>query len=143
MEDLSVIDRELSDAIVNVVESGNRFESAGNGIESLSKYREAWSLLPEPKKKWDLAHWIASCFATSYFAAKQYDEAKSWSVIAMETKPPRETSSVVVFASACYELGETQLAFEHFDKVFKFGKKRAFEGFDSKYLNFYLDHLKG
>lgn len=143
VEDLSVSDPRLADMIVGVVESGNRSEISVDPIQSLSKYREAWSLLPEPRKNWDLAHWIASCFASLYFDAKEYGEAKKWSAIAMETKPPRETSSVIVFASACYELGETQLAYEHFDRVFKFGKKRAFEGFDSKYLDFYLDRSKG
>ncbi|WP_440778753.1 hypothetical protein [Pseudomonas syringae] len=67
---------------------------------------KAWALLPAPSQKWDLAHWIASCNTNLFFKIKNYPEAKKWAIIAIETKPTRATSSFIIFASICYELGE-------------------------------------
>lgn len=141
-EDLEAVNAALSRNIVDIVESGNRLHTQGSHAEALGKYQEAWSLLPDPKKKWDLAQWIASCFADLLFEREQYAESKAWAMIAIETKPPRETSSWIVFAKACIELGETDLAVEYLGKAFTRGKKRAFQGFDKKYLAFYLERVK-
>ncbi|UXZ94580.1 hypothetical protein K3169_19705 [Pseudomonas phytophila] len=142
MEDLEISNSELSQKIVDLVESGNRLEIQNNLAKALEKYNEAWGLLPAPATKWDLANWISACISGLFFDVGNYTEAKPWAAIAMETKPPRETSSFINFAKICYELGEKELAIEYFDKAFKLGKKRAFQGFDKKYLNYYLENIK-
>ncbi|MGN2434019.1 hypothetical protein [Pseudomonas syringae] len=142
MEDLSDSNSELSQKIVDLVESGNRLGIQDKNTDAMEKYNKAWELLPAPSQKWDLAHWIASCNTNLFFKIKNYPEAKKWAIIAIETKPTRATSSFIIFASICYELGEKELAVEYFDKAFQLGKKRAFEGFDNKYLSFYLDNIK-
>lgn len=138
-EDLAAVNDALSRQIVEIVESGNRLHTQGNLDEALDKYQHAWSLLPEPATQWDLAQWIADCMADVFFEQGQYAESKAWAMIAVDTKPPRETSSWIVFAKACIELGETDLAMEYLGKAFALGKKRAFQGFDKKYLAFYLE----
>ncbi|MDU8631086.1 MULTISPECIES: tetratricopeptide repeat protein [Pseudomonas syringae group] len=142
MEDLSDSNSELSQKIVDLTESGNKFEIENDSDKALENYHQAWALLPAPPERWDLANWISSCISNLLFDSGNYAEAKKWAIIAIKTKPPRETSSLIDFAKICYELGEKELAIEYFDKAFKLGKKRAFEGFDNKYLNFYLENIK-
>ncbi|WP_095097440.1 M48 family metallopeptidase [Pseudomonas sp. Irchel 3A5] len=142
MEDLDISNSELSQKIVDLVESGNRLEIQNNHAKALEKYNEAWGLLPAPPTKWDLANWISSCISHVFVDLGNYTEARQWAVIAMETKPPRETSSFIDFAIICHKLGEKELAIEYFDKAYKLGKKRAFQGYDNKHLNFYLDNIE-
>ncbi|MDU8432517.1 hypothetical protein RYA99_25065 [Pseudomonas syringae pv. actinidifoliorum] len=142
MEDLSDSDNELSEKIVDLVESGNKFEIEKDSDKALSHYNEAWHLLPEPPEKWDLSNWISSCISNLLFDSGNYTEAKKWAIIAIKTKPQQETSSFIDYAKICYAFDEKQLAVEYFDKAFQLGKKRAFEGFDNKYLSFYLDNIK-
>jgi len=141
-EDLASVNDALSRQIVEVVEAGNRLHTQSLD-EAVTKYQEAWSLLPEPPTQWDLAQWIASCLADAFFEQGQYTESKAWAMIAVDTKPPRETSSWIVFARACIALGESDLAVEYLGKAYALGKKRAFQGFDKKYLAFYLERAKG
>lgn len=143
MEDLSLVNDELSRRIVGIVELGNKMEISGSHEEALLKYASAWSLLPEPPQKWDLSHWIAGCKAQLFFELKKYEDAKKWALISIETKPPRETSCFIIYGGICYELQDFDEAYSYFHKAFSLGKKRAFDGFDKKYLNFYLEKLKG
>jgi tetratricopeptide (TPR) repeat protein len=141
-EDLAAVNDALSRQIVEVVEAGNGLHSQGNLDAARAKYQQAWSLLPEPPTQWDLAQWIADCMAEIFFEQGRYAESKAWAMIAVDTKPPRETSSWIVFAKACIELGETDLAVQYLGKAYALGKKRAFQGFDKKYLAFYLERAK-
>ncbi|MNE46305.1 hypothetical protein D3C80_1406340 [compost metagenome] len=65
-----------------------------------------------------------------------YGEAKTWSLRAVDSKPPRETSSLILLGASYLGLGEEEFAYEFFNKAFEMGKARAFQGFDKKYLNF-------
>jgi len=142
-EDLAAVNDTLFRQVVEVVEDGNRLDEQGNLDEARAKYQQAWSLLPEPPTQWDLAQWIADCLAGAFFEQGKYAESKAWAMIAVDTKPPRETSSWIVFAKACIELGETDLAMEYLGKAYALGKRRAFQGFDKKYLAFYLERKQG
>lgn len=97
-------------------------EELGTENLAVTRYQQAWSLLPEPPAQWDLAQWIASCLADAFFEQAQYAESKAWAMIAVDTKPSRETSSWVVYAKACIESGETDLAVEYLGKAYALGK---------------------
>jgi len=142
-EDLAAANDALFRQIVEVVEDGNRLDEQGSLDEAKARYQQAWSLLPEPPAQWNLAQWIADCLAGVFFEQGKYTESKAWAMIAVDTKPPRETSSWIVFAKACIELGETDLAMKYLGKAYTLGKRRAFQGFDKKYLAFYLERAKG
>ena len=142
MSDLSEFDLQLYKKIVGIVESGNESQDAGAYESALEKYGASWDMLPEPKEKWDLAHWIAKCFSEAYLEQEDYNSAKMWALRAVETKPPRETSSFIVLGASYLGLGEEGCAIEFFNKAFERGEARAFQGFDKKYIDFFAAYKK-
>ncbi|KIY37962.1 hypothetical protein TZ03_25205 [Pseudomonas sp. 10-1B] len=136
MNDLSEIDSLLYKNIVAVVEEGNIQHESGAYEAALERYSESWHMLPEPKEQWDLSHWIAKCYSSLYLALGAYGEAKIWAIRAVQTKPPRETSSFIFLGASYLGLDEKESAYEFFKKAFEIGKKRAFQGFDGKYFGF-------
>ena len=34
---------------------------------AVSFYKKAWDAIPEPKKEWELAHWVMSCIGGVYY----------------------------------------------------------------------------
>lgn len=49
MKDLSEVNLQLSQRIVAAMESGNELQEKGAYQAALEKYKEAWSMLPDPK----------------------------------------------------------------------------------------------
>ncbi|MFJ4111527.1 hypothetical protein [Pseudomonas sp. WHRI 8519] len=142
MNDLSEANLQLSQKIVDTVESGNELEESGDYDAALQKYSESWDMLPEPKEKWDLYHWISKCNSEVYLKRHDYKNAKEWALKAVESKPTRETSSLIILGASLLGLGENKPAFDSFKTAFDMGGDRAFQGFDKKYLNFVV-HFNG
>ena len=136
MNDLSEVDLDLSQRITEVVESGNELQERGDYQAALKKYSESWEMLPEPKEQWDLSHWIEKCNCEVYLRQEDYENAKIWALKAVESKPPRETSSLIILGACFLGLGEAESAFNAMKKAFDMGGERAFKGFDKKYLAF-------
>jgi len=111
-------------------------QGAGDYDAALEKYSESWELLPEPKSQWDLYHWIAKCNAEVYLKRQDCESAKRWALKAVETKPPRETFSLIILGASLIGLGEDKPAFDAMKKAFDMGGERTFQGFDKHYLNF-------
>jgi len=134
MEELADVNLKLSQEIVDVVELGGELESSGKLVEALKKYNEAWGLLPSPKNTWDLSHWIAKTISSLCLKENDFNNAKEWAILAVETKPPRETSSFIILGASYLGMGEDECARDQLKKAFDMGGERAFQGFDKKYL---------
>ncbi|HDS1710413.1 hypothetical protein [Pseudomonas putida] len=137
MKDLSEVNLQLSQRIVVAMESGNELQEKGTYQAALEKYKESWSMLPDPKEQWDLSHWIEKCNSEVYLKQQDYESAKIWALKAVELKPPRETSSFIILGACFLGLGEERYAFNEMKKAFDMGGERAFKGFDKKYLAFF------
>jgi len=136
MKELADVDLKLSQEIVNIVEQGNELEDSGDLIEALKKYNEAWGLLPMPKNTWGVSHWIAKTISNLCLKENDFKSAKEWALLAVETKPPRETSSFIILGASYLGLGEDGQAKNQLRKAFDMGGERAFQGFDKKYFTF-------
>ncbi|WP_375547044.1 zinc ribbon domain-containing protein, partial [Paenibacillus sp.] len=77
---------DLENEIVSVVETGNKLAEKNKHEDALVYYEQAWSCIPEPKKEWEIASWISSCFYHSYVETEKYEEAKVWAQISLETR---------------------------------------------------------
>ncbi|HYQ53129.1 MAG TPA: hypothetical protein VES70_22170 [Pseudomonas sp.] len=142
MKELADVNSKLSQEIVGIVELGNELESSGDFDGALKKYAEAWGMLPEPKEAWDLSHWIAKTISSLCLKISDFKSAKKWSLVAVETKPPRETSSLIILGASYLGLGEDECAQNQLKKAFDMGGDRAFQGFDKQYLTF-LKKVRG
>ncbi|BBH44886.1 hypothetical protein [Pseudomonas sp. KU43P] len=139
MKELSETNLQLSKKIVATIEEGNEYEESGKFSQAFEKYKASWSMLPAPQNAWDLSHWIAKCMSGLSLKTSDFKTAKDWALVAVETKPPRETSSLIILGASYLGLHENDHAKELLKKAFVMGGDRAFQGFDKKYLAF----LKG
>ena len=144
MKELSSTNEKLETEIVSKTEHGNALADIGKHAEALKFYAEAWSMLPPPKEQWEmLPSWIAgSCF-NSYFEIGEFDMAKEWAKIALETRSSQiDTGPIVNLGMAYHELGNEAEAFHHFEEAYSYGRERAFKERPKKYLDFYLSKKK-
>ncbi|GGL36262.1 hypothetical protein GCM10009091_17830 [Pseudomonas brenneri] len=144
MKDLSEENPDLEVRISSIMETGNELDEAGNKLEALAAYEQAWALLPEPRLGWKLlTGWIAGSFYNFYFDAGDFKTAKYWAQITLDGRSSeRNTAPLIDLGMVCVELHEEEKAFQYFDAAYAFGKERAFKERPKKYLKFYLDKKK-
>lgn len=144
MKELGSDNPDLENEIVATVESGNAFEEEGKLEEAFTYYEKAWSMLPEPKLSWEIASWIASCCSSVYFSRGEFEQAKPWSEISLQTRGSSiDTGPLIDLGMVCLELKQHDEAFQYFDRAYQYGKNRAFQGRPKKYLDYYLGRIKG
>jgi hypothetical protein len=104
----------------------------------------AWEMLPEPKLGWDYySNIMPRDNLLFYRDTKQFDKAQKWLEITRTSYGPGRNESVEFLAATLwYESGDTQKAFEEFDRQFKSFKTRPFQGEDKKYMDFYMSRKK-
>lgn len=135
----SIPDIELENKIVSLVEDGNMHHDKKNFAQALVKYTEAWASLPEVKTEWEISGWVASCIYSAYFDMSDYESAKQWAKISLQTRSSEiDTAPLIDLGMVCYELGELDEAYSYFNDAYEYGKKRAFQERPKKYIDFYL-----
>jgi tetratricopeptide (TPR) repeat protein len=130
----------LAQKLIAKIERGNSLGSNDSLDDERIIYLEAWGELPDPKSEWSLfSQWIADCLFRNYIKSKSYSDAMRWAEVSYSARPSEiETSCLVQLGQVNYELKNYKEAFEWFDKAYKVGQRRAFEGFDGKYLKLFL-----
>ena len=141
MKELSDINYELEGRVVLLVEEGNCHHDKNNLDKALGLYLKAWDLIPDEKLTWSISNWVASCLFSVYFDLENFNFAEKWAEIALTTRSSAiDTSSLIDMGMVCYELEKYEEALSFFDKAYDYGKSRAFEGRQKKYLNYYLEN---
>ena len=73
----------------------------------------------------------------------QFEKAVYWLQVTRQAYGPGRDQSVEFMAATLwFEMGDFGRAYEEFDRQFKDGKSRPFQGKDRKYLDFYLERKK-
>lgn len=132
--------------IVKRIEKGNSLHEQGKNKESLDIY---FSVLDDLRNSYeniydiDETRWLIRCIYNVYFSLKDYISAEKWAKEVFNCKIPyKATSELINLGKVYVELGLENEAMEQFEKANQKGKIRAFQGFDNKYLQFYLSHKK-
>lgn len=136
---------EALDALIN---EGYDARDAGDLPDCIAKLREAWSLVPEPKLRWDYYGQVLTRELTN-MCIEQGDlaQAAQWLERFDEAYSPHSESSrmLVDFAKAklFYRAGQHDLAWAYFDAIYKVSGKRPFKGEAPEYYEFYSSHTPG
>lgn len=134
---------ELENKIVSLVEDGNMYHDKKIFSSALDKYIEAWECVPEIKTEWEISGWISACIYSAYFDMNDYENAKQWAKIALQTRGSEiDTAPLIDLGMVCYELGELDEAYSYFNDAYEYGKKRAFQERPKKYIDFFLSVKK-
>ena len=65
----------LHEQISLLCKEGDAFSEQGDYENALSKYREAWALVPEAKINWEASTWILASAGEVYFLQQNYEKA--------------------------------------------------------------------
>ncbi len=132
--------------IVKKIELGNSLEEEKRYDDALHTYLSIWNediALKKDKYTISETRWLISCIYMLYIKKKDYKNARQWAEEVFKCKIPyRGTSELISLGVIYLELGLKNEAMEQFDKAYQKGKIRAFQGFDNKYLQFYLSNKK-
>lgn len=140
MKDLTPEYPELEQKIVETVEVGNVLDETQQHEQALIYYDQAWGMLPEPKMEWEMASWIASCQASSYMDLGQYELAKPWAEISLQTRSTdRNTSPLIDLGMVCMRLEQHDEAYSYLHQAYEYGKERAFQGNPREVLKYYKE----
>lgn len=124
-------------AIFAFTDQGDEAIEKNNFNSAIEFYKKAWGAIPEPKKEWDLAHWVMSCIGGGYYEKKDYEHAIEYFQQAL-TCYRGDVDSEINFSlgQAYYDKGDTEKATAFLQKAWNLSEGRAFEDEDPKYLSF-------
>lgn len=138
------LEKSLDEKILAEMESGYSFEQVGDYESAEQHYLTAWELFPEPKFEWDSSQIRIYNIVDFYLGWKKYGEAERWAKQVFKTNPlPRDGTPYICLGKVYYEFGKMDLAFDNFKKAYLLAGKRAFQGEDKKYLDFYKKRAAG
>ncbi|MFX3650674.1 MAG: hypothetical protein ACE3K2_14200 [Paenibacillus sp.] len=140
MKELTPEHAELERHIIETVEAGNVLDETQQHEQALIYYDQAWGMLPEPKMEWEIASWIASCHGNAHMDLKQYELAKPWAEISLQTRgTDSNTSPLIDLGMICMRLGQHDEAYSYLHQAYEFGRERAFLGSPGDVLNYYKE----
>lgn len=76
----------IESKVNSFVEKGNELHDDKKYAQALEQYEKAWSILPEPKPEWQVANWISANIFSAYFDLGDYNEAKKWGEMTLQTR---------------------------------------------------------
>ena len=115
---------------------------AGDQNTGLNLMSQAWSIIPEPKAKWDYhPQSMSVTFLQLYVRSGDVEQAKHWIGVAYEMydDPNREGHYILMFeASSLYKLGLKVEAYDVIGRIYDLYGREGFKGEHLDYLEFYL-----
>lgn len=142
------VDSELEPQLDDLINEGFDARDAGDHATAVARWRDAWELLPEPKLQWDYyGQTLTRELTNSTIEAGDLSQSAEWVERLDEAYTPHSDASRMlvdfVKAKLYYRAGEPDLAWAYFDAIYKVKGRRAFEGEDPAYYEFYTSHTPG
>ncbi|MRI63088.1 hypothetical protein EDM00_03640 [Ornithobacterium rhinotracheale] len=131
--------------IVEEIETAIQLSIDGKKDDSLNKLLDIWEEIPIPKQKQpeQISNWVIDCIYSEYFDQGDFCNAKKWALRGLNNDTAQYDSyEYIQMGRVCYELKEYDEAMKYFSIAYERGKKRAFQGFDKKYWEFYSKNKK-
>lgn len=104
---------------------------------AVSFYKKAWDAIPEPKKEWELAHWVMSCIGGVYYDKGDFNHAIEYLEQAL-TCYRGDVDSEINFSlgRTYFDKDEAESAKDYLQKAWDLSEGRAFKDEDPKYVSF-------
>jgi tetratricopeptide (TPR) repeat protein len=139
---------ELSDEIHVQVEhlcaEGDELGERGEFNEALSRYWEAWELLPEPRTEWSAALWILAAIGDTNFLSGNYVAGRDALMTAMKIGGDATGNPFLRLrlGQCLFELGELPEAANWLAGAYLLEGTALFSDEDPKYLDFVKPQLR-
>ncbi len=124
-------------AIFAYTDQGDTATDKKDFSSAIEFYKKSWDAIPEPKRDWDLSHWVMSCIGGGYYEAGDYHHAIEYLEQAL-TCYRGDVDSEINFSlgQAYFDKGDVEKSTTYFQKAWDLSEGRAFEDEDPKYLSF-------
>lgn len=130
---------ETTAKFLQILRDGDAALKAGNFLESERLFEQTRSLFPENPERYHLYQIVCRRFISLYRKWGRKREVEAW---LLEMTKAYDEVDYLLEGQVALDFEERERAFQCFDKTFKMLKKRAFQGLDPKYLEFYLHEVK-
>ena len=136
------LDGETSARITTLSAQGDDLVSSGQFREALARYRDAFSLIPEPFSKWEASTWLLTAIGETYFFNREYDKARDALQDAMHS--PGAIGNPLIhlrLGQVQFELGNFERAKDELARAYMGAGEDIFDGEDRKYFDFVKSFL--
>ncbi len=134
-----ILDKQLDEAIFAECDAGSTESDAGNFELAEKHYLKSWDMFPEPKFAWNSSQVRLYAISNFYLRTKQPEKALEWAELVFRTEQLEgDGTPHLIVGIIQFEMENLDRAYHCFRDAFAISGKRTFQGFDKKYLNFYL-----
>lgn len=138
-----ILDKMLDEAIFAECEAGATERDAGNFELAERHYLKSWDMFPEPKFGWNSSQVRLYAISDFYLGWRQLEKALEWAILVLKTELLEGDGTPLLKVGIIqFEMENLDAAYDSFRRAFTISGKRTFQGFDRKYLNFYLAKAK-
>lgn len=131
------MDDAVHDEISRLCAIGDSLSEQGRHEEAVSKFNEAWKLVPEPKNNWEASTWVLAAIADSCFFLKKMKSARQALEYAMSCPGALGNPFLHLrLGQVTFECGELDLAADELMRAYMGGGQDIFSREDQKYLDF-------
>lgn len=129
------LDRKVFQAIEAHCAQGDHYTEADALDLALAEYEQAWALLPDPQRAWEVATWIKIAIADAFFFADRFAEAEAALDFALTCPGGLDNPYIDLrMGQVLYEQGEREEAQVCLADALAAAGEEIFEGEDDKYL---------
>lgn len=137
------LDDILYEKIINLTELGEEFFENDNFNEAIEKYKDALSLIPEPKFDWEASTWIYTALGDTYFFMGKYDDGLNYLFEAQKCPDGMANPFILLRIGECFfELKNENKAKDYLLKAYMVEGKKIFDTEDKKYFESIKDLIK-
>ena len=133
----------LEEDIESLVASGDALAHELRYEEALSRYKEAWSLIPEPKYEWEASRRVLAAIGDTHFLTGAFETAVEALSEALLCPGGLGDAFIHLRIGQCeFELGDLDFAAEHLIQAYEREGDDIFQDEDPKYVEFVLKRTK-
>jgi tetratricopeptide (TPR) repeat protein len=116
---------------------GDRLAEGGKYEQAISKYNEAWKLLPQPPLEWEASTWVLAAIGDAAFLGGYYKSAIDALEYAMHCPGAVGNPFLHLRLGQCYfEKGALEAAADQLTRAYMAEGRKIFENDDAKYFEF-------
>ncbi|QKY09151.1 tetratricopeptide repeat protein [Janthinobacterium lividum] len=128
---------EVHEQIVALSASGDALAGACDWTGAISKYNDAWKIIPEPKNEWEASTWLLAAIADACFFAGYFESALDALRYALQCPGGAANPFLHLRLGQCaFEKNSMNEATEHLARAYMLEGAEIFHTDNSKYFEF-------
>ena len=122
--------------IADLSGQGEALTEQGAYGDAISKYNEAWELVPEPKNDWEASTWLLAAIGDACFLSGYYTSAVEALEYALHCPDGANPFINLRLGQCAFEKGAEEHAAEYLLRAYMLEGKDIFSQEDAKYFEF-------